>query len=102
MTQLRRDRNVHVRELKRIEDEDASQYTPGIPGKDTMGLGDKLNARYLLQSLLGRGGFSEVFKAYDLAECRTVACKVHQVCVGGPFVGGTEGEGHLFLVCMRA
>jgi hypothetical protein len=41
--------------------------------------GDKLNERYVLQSLLGRGGFSEVFKAYDLEECRTVACKIHQV-----------------------
>jgi tousled-like kinase len=79
MTQLRRDRNMHVRELKRIEDEDESRYTAGVEGKDTMGQGPKRNDRYLLQSLLGRGGFSEVFKAYDLVECRAVACKIHQV-----------------------
>jgi tousled-like kinase len=38
-----------------------------------------LNERYLLQSLLGKGGFSEVWKAYDLQELREVAVKVHQL-----------------------
>lgn len=28
-------------------------------------------------SLLGRGGYSEVYKAYDLENCREVACKIH-------------------------
>jgi hypothetical protein len=37
MSQLRRDRNVHMRELKRIEDENESKYTPGMIGKDMMG-----------------------------------------------------------------
>ena len=30
-------------------------------------------------SLLGKGGFSEVYKAYDLVELREVACKIHQL-----------------------
>jgi tousled-like kinase len=38
-----------------------------------------LQKRYLLQSLLGRGGFSEVWKAIDLVEVKEVAVKVHQL-----------------------
>ncbi|NXS02942.1 TLK2 kinase, partial [Oxylabes madagascariensis] len=37
-----------------------------------------LNDRYLLLHLLGRGGFSEVYKAFDLTEQRYVAVKIHQ------------------------
>lgn len=36
-----------------------------------------LNNRYLILSLLGKGGYSEVYKAYDLENCREVACKIH-------------------------
>ena len=32
--------------------------------------------RYLLLSMLGKGGFSEVWKAYDLVELKEVAVKV--------------------------
>jgi len=32
-----------------------------------------------MTSLLGRGGFSEVWKAFDLFELRDVAVKVHQL-----------------------
>lgn len=38
-----------------------------------------LNKRYQLVSLLGKGGFSEVYKAYDLKNMRFVACKIHQL-----------------------
>lgn len=38
-----------------------------------------LNKRYQLVSLLGKGGFSEVYKAYDLKRMRYVACKIHQL-----------------------
>ncbi|KAK2570247.1 Serine/threonine-protein kinase tousled-like 1 [Acropora cervicornis] len=38
-----------------------------------------LNQRYLLLNLLGKGGFSEVYKGYDLVEHRYVACKIHQL-----------------------
>uniref|UniRef100_A0A7N8YEX6 non-specific serine/threonine protein kinase n=1 Tax=Mastacembelus armatus TaxID=205130 RepID=A0A7N8YEX6_9TELE len=66
---LERVRNLHIRELKRIHNEDSSQY------KDH----PTLNDRYLLLHLLGRGGFSEVFKAFDLTEQRYVAIKIHQL-----------------------
>ena len=43
-------------------------------------IGEALHGgRYLLTELLGKGGFSEVFKAYDLTELRHVAIKVHQL-----------------------
>uniref|UniRef100_A0AAQ6IM72 non-specific serine/threonine protein kinase n=1 Tax=Anabas testudineus TaxID=64144 RepID=A0AAQ6IM72_ANATE len=66
---LERVRNLHIRELKRIHNEDNSQF------KDH----PMLNDRYLLLHLLGRGGFSEVFKAFDLTEQRFVAIKIHQL-----------------------
>jgi len=37
------------------------------------------NNRYLLLTLLGKGGFSEVYRGYDLKELREVACKIHSV-----------------------
>lgn len=84
-----------MRELKRLRDEEASAYNQ-YP---------ILHNRYLLLHLLGRGGFSEVYKvcaacmrcgtrrtvmhvtylghdtwqAYDLDEMVYVACKIHQL-----------------------
>ncbi|XP_011006072.1 PREDICTED: serine/threonine-protein kinase TOUSLED-like isoform X3 [Populus euphratica] len=56
-----------IRELKRIRDEDGSRFNNF----------QILNHRYALLNLLGKGGFSEVYKAYDLVEHRYVACKLH-------------------------
>ncbi|OAY37471.1 serine/threonine-protein kinase TOUSLED isoform X4 [Manihot esculenta] len=56
-----------IREMKRIRDEDGSHFNNF----------QILNHRYALLNLLGRGGFSEVYKAYDLIEHRYVACKLH-------------------------
>lgn len=36
-----------------------------------------LAGKYLILSLLGKGGYSEVYRAYDLENCREVACKIH-------------------------
>lgn len=69
MEKLERERNVHIRELKRIQNEDQSEYNNH----------PVLNDRYFLLMLLGKGGFSEVHKAFDLKEQRYVACKVHQL-----------------------
>lgn len=38
-----------------------------------------LNDRYVCIEMLGKGGFSEVYKAFDLHQLRYVACKVHQL-----------------------
>eukprot|EP00347_Sterkiella_histriomuscorum_P019462 403341542 len=47
--------------------------------RDEMQILDKeKSGKYLILSLLGKGGYSEVYKAYDLEQCREVACKIHQ------------------------
>uniref|UniRef100_A0A2K5ZEC5 Protein kinase domain-containing protein n=1 Tax=Mandrillus leucophaeus TaxID=9568 RepID=A0A2K5ZEC5_MANLE len=69
LERLERVRNLHTHELKRINNEDNSQF------KDHL----TLNERYLLLHLLGRGGFSEVYKAFDLYEQRCAAVKIHQL-----------------------
>ena len=66
---LEREKAAHIRALKRVRDEDGSRFN-----KHPV-LGD----RYVLMNLLGRGGFSEVYKAWDCDEMREVACKLHQL-----------------------
>lgn len=56
-----------IREMKRIRDEDGSRFNNF----------QILNHRYALLNLLGKGGFSEVYKAFDLVDHRYVACKLH-------------------------
>ncbi|GMT19429.1 hypothetical protein PFISCL1PPCAC_10726, partial [Pristionchus fissidentatus] len=66
---LERETQSHIREYKRSNNErDSSHKHHPV-----------LNFRYLLLSLLGKGGFSEVWKAFDLEENRYVACKIHHV-----------------------
>ncbi|XP_015787805.1 serine/threonine-protein kinase tousled-like 2 [Tetranychus urticae] len=69
LEKLERERNLHIRELKRIHNEDQSRFNNHAV----------LNDRYLLLTLLGKGGFSEVHKAFDLKEQKYVACKIHQL-----------------------
>ncbi|XP_061696490.1 serine/threonine-protein kinase tousled-like 1-B isoform X2 [Syngnathoides biaculeatus] len=69
LERLERVRNLHIRELKRINNEDSSAFKEH----------PTLNERYLLLHLLGRGGFSEVYKAFDLFEQRYAAVKIHQL-----------------------
>lgn len=52
MEKLERERNLHIRELKRIAAEDSSRFKSH----------PVLHDRYLLLHLVGKGGFSEVFK----------------------------------------
>ncbi|CAK0785493.1 hypothetical protein CVIRNUC_008702 [Coccomyxa viridis] len=66
---LEAEKERHFRELKRLKDEEGSRF------KDNPVLAE----RYLLLRLLGKGGFSEVFQAYDLEGMREVAVKIHQL-----------------------
>jgi tousled-like kinase len=66
---LQAERDSHVREVRRIRDESASRF----------GNHPILSDRYLLLELLGRGGFSEVWKAFDLVEMQIVAVKIHSL-----------------------
>jgi len=68
------EKNLHLRELKRIHDEEQSRFNNcPILGPNPS------QKRYILLQLLGKGGFSEVYKAFDLYEFREVACKIHQL-----------------------
>eukprot|EP00794_Sanderia_malayensis_P003299 gene3299-3782_t len=69
LEKLEKSRNVHIREIKRINSEDHSRFNHH----------PTLNDRYLLLQLLGKGGFSEVYKGFDMKELRNVACKIHQL-----------------------
>ncbi|XP_048579871.1 serine/threonine-protein kinase tousled-like 2 isoform X2 [Nematostella vectensis] len=69
LDKLDRERSLHIREIKRLQHEDNSRFKNH----------PKLNNQYLLLSLLGKGGFSEVYKGYDLVNHRYVACKIHQL-----------------------
>lgn len=70
IAELQKECSLHVREIKRITDEENATYHV-FP--------HRLNDRYILVALLGKGGFSEVYKGYDLQECRYVALKLHQL-----------------------
>lgn len=76
------------RSLKRVRDEDSSRFN----GQPT------LNGRYVLLQLLGRGGFSEVHKAYDLETLGFVAVKVRVRGGGGVALGGWVSSGGLGIV----
>lgn len=69
LEKVERERNLHIRELKRITAEDSSRFKSH----------PTLHSRYLLLHLIGRGGFSEVHKGFDLQEQHYVACKIHQL-----------------------
>ncbi len=69
ISQLEHSKALLIKELKRVRDEDAS----ALAHRPT------LNERYLLLSMLGKGGFSEVWKALDLTTAKEVAVKVHQL-----------------------
>lgn len=56
---------------KQLEEEKNSRFGSG---KNKWPL---LNKRYQILKLLGKGGFSEVYYAYDLLMLRPVACKIH-------------------------
>ena len=72
-------RVAFLKECRRIEDEDRSSFAhiTGI-GEEMHHENKKFN-RYVLLCLLGKGGFSEVWKAFDLKEGRFVACKIHHI-----------------------
>lgn len=69
--ELEREKKAFMKEVRRISDEDASQFV----AVDAIGP----DSRYLLMSLLGKGGFSEVWRAFDLIDGQYVACKIHKI-----------------------
>jgi len=64
--ELKLAKHQHVKFIKMMNSEKKSLYQ-----------GKLLNNRYLCTGLIGRGGFSEVWKGYDLESHKYVACKIH-------------------------
>jgi tousled-like kinase len=92
---LNDEKGAHIRALKRVASEDASRFRhrPKVCYHPVF-LSDcrciiyhsltilfhlQLHDRYVLHCLLGKGGFSEVWRGYDLQELREVAVKIHQL-----------------------
>ncbi|EAN84637.1 protein kinase, putative [Trypanosoma cruzi] len=69
--ELDHEKKAFLKEIRRVSDEDASEFMAVL----AIGQGQ----RYVLMQLLGKGGFSEVWKAFDLQDARYVACKIHRV-----------------------
>lgn len=67
-------------EYKRIIEEEKCRFS-----NNQNSIGEKwplLQNRYLLLSLLGKGGYSEVYRSYDIFDFREVAIKIHQLNYG--------------------
>ena len=62
---------IHIKEQRRFRDEAHSLYSK-YPLLD--------HGRYLVLSMLGKGGFSEVWRGCDIQTCQLVAIKIHQCC----------------------
>lgn len=76
LERLEREKNVHIQECRRVSEEEAAKYSKETDDHDAWPV---LHKRYLLLSLLGKGGYSEVYKAYDLQEHIYIAIKFHQL-----------------------
>ena len=77
LEQMERDKIIFQAEYKRFYEEERCKYA-----NSSNSLKQKwpvLSDRYLLLSLLGKGGYSEVYKAFDLNTHMEVAVKIHQL-----------------------
>ena len=71
---LKREKVILSNEMKRQNEE----LNSSLCGKKSDEKFKILDNKYLVLSLLGRGGYSEVYKAYDLENWREVAWKIHR------------------------
>jgi len=95
--QLQEHKISHIRSLKRVTSEDSSRFrhrpkvsyenireedfrlfvnTHAAPYSPPI---TQLHNRYVLMALLGKGGFSEVWRAFDVEDLQEVAVKIHQL-----------------------
>jgi tousled-like kinase len=72
---LQIDKTLMILERKRIKEEESSRFGSSH-NKEKFPI---LSNRYLILGLLGKGGYSEVYRAYDLENNIEVACKIHQL-----------------------
>lgn len=63
---------------KRLNEEEKCLYARDSSENDH-GEWPILNGQYQVLGLLGKGGFSEVYKVFDLENLRYAACKLHSI-----------------------
>lgn len=78
LEQLERRKDHYIQTLRHITEEENCRFGRLI-SNDRDQKWPLLSNRYQLLSLLGKGGFSEVYRGYDIEELRYVACKIHQL-----------------------
>ena len=76
LDRLEVEKGIYIQESRRMADEDFAAYSKAAPTHEPWPV---LHGRYLLLALLGKGGFSEVYRAYDLEEHRELAIKFHKL-----------------------
>ena len=85
-SELERQKWRLIRETRRLEDEKNSNFNNFVVFKE----------RYQLLNLLGKGGFSEVYEAFDLETFSYVACKFHTL---NPIWSEARKEGYIKHAC---
>merc|ERR1711933_111546 len=67
-------KKIHIKFIRLMRDEKKSRFSINKKRECYV-----LNERYVCTNLLGRGGFSEVHRGYDLLEHKYIAAKIHQL-----------------------
>ena len=90
LERLEIEKNLHISISRLAAEEESAKYSKASTEHEAWPV---LHNRYLLLSLLGKGGYSEVYKAYDLMDHIQIALKFHQLNSNWP-----EGFTSLFLL----
>ena len=81
LEKLEIEKNLHIQVSRLTAEEEAAKYAKATTDHEAWPI---LHNRYLLLSLLGKGGYSEVYKAYDLDSHIEIAIKFHQLNASWP------------------
>jgi tousled-like kinase len=76
LDKLEIEKNIHIQDCRRMAEEDSAKYSKSTSDYEAWPV---LHGRYILLSLLGKGGYSEVYRAYDLFEHIDLAIKFHEL-----------------------
>ena len=78
LVMLKREKFDLIIKEKKMNEEDKCLYARGS-ADNQYGPWPILNNQYQVLSLLGKGGFSEVYKVFDFMNLRYAACKLHSI-----------------------